>query len=60
MLAIRCELQRAVTTTVPTYDKLLEIHGDKPYYAHLGRPLAEAADLIPSTNCRPRMYCNLL
>lgn len=30
--------------------RLLEIHGGKPYYAHLGRPLAEVADLIPCTN----------
>jgi len=27
-------------------------------YAHLAHPLTEAANLAPSTNCRPRMYCN--
>ncbi len=28
------------------------------YYAHLGRLLADAGSLIPSTSCGPRMYCN--
>ena len=42
-----------------TDDEFLEIQGDAPYYyAYLGRPLAEAADLIPSSSCRPLMYCN--
>jgi len=36
----------------------LGAQADTPYYAHLGRPLADGGSLIPSTNCRPRMYCN--
>jgi hypothetical protein len=35
----------------------LGAQADTPYYAHLGRPLADGGSLIPSTNCRPRMYC---
>jgi hypothetical protein len=42
---------------VPADDKLLEVQGDTPYF-HLGGPLADAANLIPSTSCRPRIYCN--
>ena len=27
-------------------------------YAQPGNPLTDAANLTPSTSCRPRMYCN--
>ena len=52
MLAIQWEQHEGRhTDCATTDDKLLEVQGDTLYYyAHLGRPLAEAANLIPSTN----------
>ncbi len=42
---------------MPADDKLLEVQGDTPHI-YLDRPPADAANLIPSTNCRPPMYRN--
>ena len=41
--------RKAVTTTVLDDDKLLEVQADTPY-VYLGRPLADATNLIPSTS----------
>jgi hypothetical protein len=49
MPGIQGEWQEAVTTTVPAEDKLLEVQGDTSY-VHLGRPLGDARNLIPSAN----------
>ena len=45
------------TTTVLADDKLLELQAET-LYIYLACALAEAADLILSMSCRPRMYCN--
>jgi hypothetical protein len=42
---------------VPADDTLLEVQGATPYI-YLGCPPADGGNLIPTTSCRSRMYCN--